>query len=120
LKKSVEVRPHVHAGFEFLYMLEGELEIRHADKTHIVEAGDGVYFDASTPHSYKCYGKTPALAIIVTMHQQAASQSALNLRSMGAMMSGRPQSPAGASARMTATSQRLPGAGALAANASVS
>src|SRR6202161_2019836 len=33
LKKNIEVRPHVHPGYEFLYILEGELEIRHADKT---------------------------------------------------------------------------------------
>jgi len=34
-----------------------------------LEAGDAVYFDASTPHSYQCAGKKPAGAIIVTMHQ---------------------------------------------------
>jgi transcriptional regulator with XRE-family HTH domain len=91
LKKSVEVRPHVHPGYEFLYLLEGELEIRHADKVHIVEAGDGVYFDASTPHAYRCAGKIPAVAIIVTMHQQTNSQPTMNLRPMGAMIGGRTQ-----------------------------
>src|ERR1700723_1659 len=40
LKKNVEVRPHVHPGYEFLYILEGELEIRHADKTHVLTPGD--------------------------------------------------------------------------------
>jgi transcriptional regulator with XRE-family HTH domain len=74
--KSAEIRPHVHPGFEFLYLLEGELEIRHADKTHVLETGDGVYFDASTPHAYKCHGKTPATVIIVTMHQQPMQQAA--------------------------------------------
>ncbi len=107
LKKNVEVRPHVHPGYEFLYMLEGELEIRHADKTHIVEPGDGVYFDASTPHSYRCYGKIPAVAIIVTMHQQATSQPAMNLRPMGAMITGRQQSVIGASGRIAAPGQRV-------------
>ncbi|AXC13160.1 transcriptional regulator, XRE family [Acidisarcina polymorpha] len=105
LKKNMEVRPHVHPGYEFLYMLEGELEIRHADKVHIVEAGDGVYFDASTPHAYRCAGKIPAVAIIVTMHQQASSQPAMNLRPMGAMLGARtPQS--GTSARPTINAQR--------------
>src|SRR5271163_2991182 len=50
LKRTVDVRPHVHPGYEFLYLLEGEMEIRHADKMHAIVAGDGVYFDASTPH----------------------------------------------------------------------
>jgi transcriptional regulator with XRE-family HTH domain len=69
LKTLVEVRPHVHPGYEFLYMLEGQLEIRHTDKTYTVEQGDSVYFDAGTPHSYRCIGHIPAVALIVTMHQ---------------------------------------------------
>jgi len=78
------VRPHVHPGYEFLYMLEGELEIRHADKTRVLEGGDSVYFDASTPHSYRCAGKTPAKAIIVTMHQQHIQQQpVVQLRAVG-------------------------------------
>jgi transcriptional regulator with XRE-family HTH domain len=81
--KAAEARPHVHPGFEFLYVLEGELEIRHADKTHILEVGDGVYFDASTPHAYKCHGKTPAMVIIVTMHQQPLAQASGLTRTVG-------------------------------------
>ncbi len=80
LRKASDVRPHVHPGFEFLYVLEGELEIRHADKTNIVEAGDGVYFDASTPHSYRCNGKTAARVIIVTMHQPQVQQAQNTVR----------------------------------------
>jgi transcriptional regulator with XRE-family HTH domain len=86
LKKNQEVRPHVHPGYEFLYILEGELEIRHADKTHVLTPGDGVYFDASTPHGYRCAGKSAAHAIIVTMHQLQSPQPAMNLRPLGAAM----------------------------------
>jgi transcriptional regulator with XRE-family HTH domain len=84
LKKTTDVRPHVHPGYEFLYLLQGELEIRHADKVSVLEAGDGVYFDASTPHSYRCAGNVPAVALIVTMHQQQSSHSTASLRSIGA------------------------------------
>jgi transcriptional regulator with XRE-family HTH domain len=105
LKKNIEVRPHVHPGYEFLYMLEGELEIRHAEKTHVVEPGDAVYFDASSPHSYRCAGKIPAVAIIVTMHQHHVAQPAMNIRPVGAMLTGRSQ-PMGASARLSAPGQR--------------
>lgn len=69
LTKEAEPRAHMHAGFEFLYVLEGDLEIRHGDQACTLEAGDAIYFDASTPHSYQCAGKKPAGAIIVTMHQ---------------------------------------------------
>jgi hypothetical protein len=86
LKKSIEIRPHVHPGYEFLYILEGELEIRHADKTHVLTPGDGVYFDASTPHGYRCAGKSAAQAIIVTMHQLQSPQPAMNLRPLGGAM----------------------------------
>ena len=93
LKKGTDVRPHVHPGYEFLYLLEGELEIRHADRSHLLEAGDSVYFDASTPHSYRCAGKIPAVAIIVTMHQQHIQQPTVHLRPMGAPVTQRAAQP---------------------------
>jgi len=89
LKAAIDVRPHVHPGYEFLYMLEGQLDIRHGDKIHTVEAGDSVYFDASTPHSYRCSGKSSALALIVTMHQQHLPQPAMNLRPLGTALGSR-------------------------------
>ena len=91
LKKGAEVRAHVHPGFEFLYVIDGELQIRHGDKLHILEPGDGVYFDASTPHAYQCAGKAPAAVIIVTMHQQAMHQGA-GLRSLSASVGPRQSS----------------------------
>jgi transcriptional regulator with XRE-family HTH domain len=69
LTKEMEPKAHIHAGFEFLYVLEGELELRHGEQACLLEAGDAVYFDASTAHSYQCFGQKPAGAIIVTMHQ---------------------------------------------------
>jgi transcriptional regulator with XRE-family HTH domain len=83
LKGMGEARPHVHAGCEFLFMLEGSLEIKHGDKMNLVESGDAVYFDASTPHSYRCAGNTAAVALIVTMHQMPISQPGMNLRPLG-------------------------------------
>jgi transcriptional regulator with XRE-family HTH domain len=69
VRNPSEIRPHMHPGYEFLYVLEGELEIRHGDRTHSLETGDSVYFDAGTPHSYRCTAQMPAVALIVTMHQ---------------------------------------------------
>ncbi len=77
VKKGVEVRPHVHPGYEFLYLLQGDLEIRHAERSHTLEAGDSVYFDAATPHSYRCAANAPAVALIVTMHQMAPQPAAV-------------------------------------------
>ena len=82
LSKPNEVRPHVHPGFEFLYVLAGELEIQHADKLHVLTPGDGVYFDASSPHAYRCHGGESAQVIIVTMHQQQVQQAQNTVRSL--------------------------------------
>jgi mannose-6-phosphate isomerase-like protein (cupin superfamily) len=71
--KEMEPKAHVHAGSEFLYLLEGEMELRHGEQRCMLEEGDAVYFDASVPHSYQCAGKKPAGAIIVTMHQASAA-----------------------------------------------
>src|ERR1700760_1108588 len=86
VRKTQEIRPHVHPGFEFLYVLDGELEVRHGDAVQVLNPGDGVYFDASTPHSYRCAGKMPSTAIIVTMHPAATAQPAYNLRPLGTPM----------------------------------
>jgi transcriptional regulator with XRE-family HTH domain len=67
-------KAHMHAGFEFLYVLDGELELHHGDQASRLDAGDAVYFDASVAHSYQCGGKKPVGAIIVTMHQAPQGQ----------------------------------------------
>jgi transcriptional regulator with XRE-family HTH domain len=71
---TAEMQPtaHLHPGFEFLYLLEGELKLTHGEQVSTLEAGDAVYFDSSTGHSYECAGEKPAKAIIVTMHQPPA------------------------------------------------
>ncbi|MGD0732152.1 MAG: XRE family transcriptional regulator [Terracidiphilus sp.] len=69
-----ESKAHIHPGSEFLYVLDGELELRHGGQQCVLEAGDAVYFDASAPHSYRCAGKKPAQALIVTMHQAPGKQ----------------------------------------------
>lgn len=68
-KPGREPKSHQHVGFEFLYVLSGELDIRHGEATHQVQPGDAIYFDASTTHSYVCRGERAATAVIVTLQQ---------------------------------------------------
>jgi transcriptional regulator with XRE-family HTH domain len=98
LEKDREVRPHMHPGYEFLYVLEGELDLRHGEHHCTLGEGDAVYFDASTPHSYMCAGKRPADALIVTMHQAPAAQPA-GLRAAGPRAALAPHAQTAASAR---------------------
>jgi transcriptional regulator with XRE-family HTH domain len=100
LKGAGEARPHVHPGYEFLFMLEGDLEIKHGDNVNVIASGDAVYFDASTPHSYRCAGKAPAVALIVTMHQIPIAQPTLNLRPLGAPLAARSVQNGGGAASM--------------------
>jgi mannose-6-phosphate isomerase-like protein (cupin superfamily) len=95
LTRDMLPKAHMHPGYEFLYLLDGELSLHHGDQQHALEQGDAVYFDAATPHSYECLGKNPAEAIIVTMHQPPAVLP-LALRTVGAAASGRvaPAAPA--------------------------
>lgn len=71
-----EPKSHMHAGYEFLYVLEGELTLHHGENRCTLGAGDAVYFDSSTPHSYLCSGPKSASALIVTMHQPLPHPSA--------------------------------------------
>lgn len=70
--RAAEPKPHMHPGFEFLYVLDGELDLRHGEHQCTLETGDSVYFDSGTPHSYQCAGKRAARVVIVTMHQPPA------------------------------------------------
>lgn len=73
-----EPKAHLHPGYEFLYVLDGELTLHHGENRCTLGMGDAVYFDSATAHSYFCHGSKPASALIVTMHQplpQPAAQS---------------------------------------------
>lgn len=91
LEKNQEPRAHMHPGYEFLYVLDGELDIRHGEHHATLAPGDAVYFDSSTPHSYVCAGKRPADALIVTMHQPPTAQQPVTL--LRHVAPGLPQKP---------------------------
>jgi transcriptional regulator with XRE-family HTH domain len=73
MERTADPKAHMHPGFEFLYVLDGELELRHGDQECVLDGGDSAYFDSGTPHSYQCAGKRPTKVIIVTMHQAPAA-----------------------------------------------
>ena len=71
-----ESKAHMHPGYEFLYVLDGELALQHGEHRTTLGPGDALYFDSSTAHSYACAGPKPATAIIVTMHQPLPAPAA--------------------------------------------
>jgi transcriptional regulator with XRE-family HTH domain len=59
-------RSHQHAGGEFLYVLNGTLELRIGDESYELHAGDSIYFDSTVPHTYSRSGARSCSAIVVT------------------------------------------------------
>ena len=61
-----------HEGVEFLYMLEGEVVYRHADKLYAMQPGDSLFFDADAPHGPEVLVALPAryLSIISYTHKR--------------------------------------------------
>lgn len=42
-----------HEGEEFIYVLEGEIEILYGGDRHVLGVGDSIYYDSTTPHQVK-------------------------------------------------------------------
>ena len=99
LPAQVEAKSHMHAGYEFLYVVAGELAVRHGDQEPVLGAGDAVYFDAGAPHSYRSRAASRLKRLSVTIHQTPAGQP----QALRAPATAAPRTtPAGPSAR-TAT-----------------
>ncbi len=62
-----KLKPHQHAGVEFLYVLKGSLAIKIGSEEFLLEAEDAIYFDAAAPHSYRRRGAKPCTGVIVTV-----------------------------------------------------
>jgi transcriptional regulator with XRE-family HTH domain len=61
-KKGV---PYNHEGEEFLFVLEGKVEIQLGEHTDILEPGDSIYYDSTLNHRVACADDRPAKIIAV-------------------------------------------------------
>ncbi len=57
--------PINHDGQEFVYILEGTIELFYDDRTHTLNQGDSAYIDASKPHTFHGVGESIARMIAV-------------------------------------------------------
>jgi len=60
---QTQVRPIAHDGQEFVYVLEGRVELLHGDERHTLGPGDSAYIDASRPHLFRALGDGPSRAV---------------------------------------------------------
>lgn len=63
---SGQLRPHDHAGVEFIHVIQGTLSVHMNGEEHALEAGDAIYFDATVPHAYRRSGGRLCSAVVVT------------------------------------------------------
>ncbi|WP_374545702.1 helix-turn-helix domain-containing protein [Rhodoblastus sp.] len=59
-----------HAGQEFIYILEGEVQYRHGDKLYPMTAGDSLFFDADAPHGPEELKKLPIRLLSVIVYSR--------------------------------------------------
>lgn len=59
-----------HAGIETIYMLEGEVDYRHADQVFPLKPGDTLFFDADAPHGPEVLVQLPARYLSVISYPQ--------------------------------------------------
>ncbi|MBU1568799.1 MAG: cupin domain-containing protein [Proteobacteria bacterium] len=60
-----QAEPNQHIGEEFLFVLEGRVEVKLMDHTDILNPGDSIYYDSTMPHIVACHGDQPATILAV-------------------------------------------------------
>ncbi|MCL2807037.1 MAG: XRE family transcriptional regulator [Coriobacteriia bacterium] len=53
--EEVEHTLSAHEGEEWLYALEGSLEIAYGKEVYVLEPGDSIYYDSIVPHQVRSY-----------------------------------------------------------------
>jgi quercetin dioxygenase-like cupin family protein/DNA-binding XRE family transcriptional regulator len=63
---DTEEERSAHDGQEFIFVLEGTMEVRLGKEVHLLNPGDSIYYDSTVPHLVKCHGKdtTHILAVL--------------------------------------------------------
>lgn len=59
------VEANQHIGEEFIFVLEGRVEVGLSEYRDILNPGDSIYYDSNVPHIIKCHGENPATLLAV-------------------------------------------------------
>jgi transcriptional regulator with XRE-family HTH domain len=54
-----------HEGEEFVYVIDGGIEIEYGKDTHVLGAGDSIYYDSIVPHQLRAHGDEVARILAV-------------------------------------------------------
>ncbi len=68
----IDVKPHVgepvlstHEGEEFIFVLDGEIEVSYGKERHRLGKGDAIYYDSIVPHHLHAAGSADAKILAV-------------------------------------------------------
>lgn len=63
-----EIKLSTHEGEEFIYVLEGEVEIKYGKETYHLKTGDSIYYESIVAHHVHSFGNENAkiLAVVYT------------------------------------------------------
>jgi transcriptional regulator with XRE-family HTH domain len=59
-----------HEGVEFIFMLTGQVEYAHADRSYKLAPGDAILFDSAAPHGPAKLLKTPMTYLSIIIYQR--------------------------------------------------
>ncbi|MBW4029422.1 MAG: helix-turn-helix domain-containing protein [Acidobacteria bacterium] len=90
---SIEGKLMRHGGFEYAFILEGELTLQLEFDTHVLTAGDSLQFDSIRPHMYTNHGAVAARGVwhVVGRRQQNQSLPVAPSRPLDAVRSKAPE-----------------------------
>ncbi len=63
--RVTDAKPISHDGQEFVYVVEGEIELFYDGKISTLHQGDSAYLDASRPHLFRGLGNTSSRMLAV-------------------------------------------------------
>lgn len=70
IKPSLSSHPilSAHEGEEFIYVMKGSVKINYGKETHILQAGDSIYYDSIVEHLVSAMDNEPSqiLAVVYT------------------------------------------------------
>lgn len=63
--RVTDAKPLAHDGQEFVYILDGEIELFYDGQRTLLRPGDSAYLDASKPHLFRGMGSAPSRMLAV-------------------------------------------------------
>jgi quercetin dioxygenase-like cupin family protein/DNA-binding XRE family transcriptional regulator len=65
IEPEAEKKKSTHEGEEFIHVMSGSLSLEYGTSSHILKAGDSVYYDSIVPHRVVCADSEPVRIIAV-------------------------------------------------------